>query len=373
MKPEGFNTIRSLTQKPIEKTSLMPLKYLICGAKNWEIFQKEIDSGVLNQTGVTEYLPPISEKDFKDMWRWEASKKDISQASKAKLIKEMDWAYKKSGGVPFYGKIIGNYICRQNSCPDYSELRPFFHELLNNQFNNSQVSILINLVNGVQPQIVTDNMIELVKEGIIANDISLGYHINIDFLSDYIKVNYSDKSIKTTSQNNNDDTYIKLVDDIFIAIRNINITRRAKNMDYIFHPTDSDDTQTRMKTICSSRNDLESFTKHVYITYSERTSNYRDGQRIENTYGASLPDSFKSTNSFYRAIGTLRHMHVHSDFRERNNQMSILESLNYFGIEQIPITPKDCAELQLSILKRMNNVLIEMLDYVRKEKNDELE
>lgn len=370
MKPEGFNAIRGLTQKPIGRTSLMPLKYLICGAKNWEIFQKEIDSGVLNQTGVTVYLPPISEKDFKDMWRFEASKKDVSQTAKAKLIQEMDWSYRMSGGVPFYGKILGNYICRQNTRPDYSELKPFFYELINNQFSSKQVSLLLDLVNGIQPNEITDSLIELVREGFIEGS-NVGKKeeckIKIEFLIDYLRANFNDIKFKISHQNTNDDEFTKLVDEIFVTIKKINFTRKAKNLDYIFHPSDSDDTQTQMKSICLSDNDLSLFFKHVYITYAERTSDYKDGKRVEGTYGRSLPGDYKTNNGFFSAAGVLRHAYIHSDFRERKNQMGILDALSFFEVDKVPSNPDDYSELQIKVLRKMYCVLIEMLEFVQNE------
>ena len=300
------------------------------------------------------------------MWRYETSKKEVKQMTQALLMQRMDWAYTMSGGVPFYGKIIGNYICRQNACPDYSELRPFFRELVQKQFNPVQLSILRNLVDGVQPE-RTDSLIELEEEGIVTKKQGGNYKICIGFLADYIKSN-SDIIMPMIDHNNvDDDEYIKLVDDIFLTIRDINLTRRSKNQDYIFHPTDSDDTQTRMKTICSSRTDLESFAKHVYITYLERTSKYKDGERIEGTYGSCLPDDFKTTNPFYGAIGVLRHINIHSDFKKRPNQMSVSDALSYFGFEILPVEPKDIGKLQLNILRKMSGVLKEILSYVQKE------
>ena len=367
MKPEGFNAIRGLTQKPLGKTSLMPLKYVICGAKNWEIFQKEIDSGVLNQTGVTEYLPPISEKDFKDMWRYETSKKDVSPTAKVKLIQDIDWAYKMSGGVPFYGKIIGNYICRQNKRPDYSELRPFFHELINNQFNLMQVSILYDLVNGIQPKGITDNLIELVKEGIINKNVNNNYYISIESLVDYIKANTNDIELSIANHINIEDEYTKLVDEIFVTIKKINLTRKSKGFDYVFHPSDTDDTQIRLKSKCLSSIDLGLFFQHVYITFSERTSVYKDGQRIDGTYGSSLPNDFKTRNGFYGATGVLRHVFTHSEFRERKNQISVLEALSYFDVDKFPSEDNEYSELQINVLRKMESTMKNLLKYVKNE------
>lgn len=367
MEPEGFNTIRGLTQKPIKNTSLMPMKYLICGAKNWEIFQKEIDSGVLNQTGVTEYLPPISEKDFKDMWRYETSRKDVNQTSKAKLMQNMDLAYILSGGVPFYGKIIGNYICRQGSCPDYSEFRPFFNELVNNQFNSIQLSILLDLINNEQPEKVTNNLFELRKEGIISQKNTDDYHICIKLLEDYIKANYDELSSRIRNKEIHEDEYTKLVDEIFVTIKKINFTRKSKGLDLIFHPSDSDDTQTCMKSKCTTDNDLATFFRHVYITYAERTSNYKDGQRIDGTYGRSLPGDYKTENKFFNAIGTMRHMNIHSDYNKRNNQMSIPEALDFFDVDKMPVNSSGYATLQLNVLKKMYRVMKEMLEFVQNE------
>lgn len=372
MNPEGFNYIRNLTKKPIEGTNLMPLKYIICGAKNWEIFQREIDSGVLNETGVTEYLKPISEEDFKAMWRYETSKKDVKQMTKALLMQKMDWAYKMSGGVPFYGKLIGNYICRQNACPDYSELRPFFRELVLKQLSQIQLSIIINIVDGIKPD-RTDSLIELEEEGIIFKEQAGNYKICIGFLVDYIKANYDDIIPMIDHNKNNrvaDDEYINLVDDIFLTIKDINSTRRSKNQDLIFHPTDSDDTQTRMKTICSSKIEMESFAKHAFITYFERTSNYNNGERIKGTYGASLPDKFKTKDSLYGAIQVFRHFNLHSDFENKPNQMSLKEALDFFGFKTLPVEPKEMGKLQLNFLKRISSELKKILSYVQKEENN---
>lgn len=366
MKPEGFNVIRTLTQKPLSNSTLMPIKYLICGAKNWEIFQKEIDSGVLNQTGITEYLPPISKQAFKEMWEYEIEKKDVGPDKKGILIQKMDWAYEMSGGVPFYGKIIGNYICRMNSFPDYSVLSPFFWELVKNQLNPIQLSTLLDLTKNAQPIKRTDNIIELENEGIISIDKNGDYSIRIKFLADFMGANYAEIQNLLVSNNKSIDEYTRLVDDIFVNIKKINFTRRSKNLNYVFHPTDSDDTQTRMKTICLSDTSFESFLKHVYITYAERTSNYSEGVRVEGTYGKSLGE-FKTRNNFFYAIGALRHMNTHSDYKERKNQMSISEALNFFSAKTTPVTSEGYADLQLKILRKMDQVLNELLEFVQNE------
>ena len=364
MEPDGFNIIRTLTQEPINNKTLMPLKYLICGAKNWEVFQEEIGSGVLNQTGITVYLPPISEQSFKDMWRNEMKKKDVSAENKIILDKEMDWAYRMSGGVPFYGKIIGNYICRENSCPDFSILRSFFWELVKNQFNSSQLSALLKISKDEKRQNRTDNIIELENEGVISSDNDEEYTINIKFLEAFLKANYDDAKSLLTKSNNDVDEYTRLVDEIFTTIKFINNTRKSKGFGCVFHPTDSDDTQTYMKAVCSSNTSFELFIKHVYITYVERTSNYSGGERIDGTYGCSL-GNFKTSNQFFYAIGTLRHMHIHSDFKERKNQMSIPDVLDFFSIKAMPVSSEGYAILQLNVLRKMDEVLKELLTYAQ--------
>ena len=122
-----------------------------------------------------------------------------------------------------------------------------------------------------------------------------------------------------------------------------------------------------MKSKCTTDNDLATFFKHVYITYAERTTNYKDGQRIDGTYGRSLPGDYKTENKFFNAIGTMRHMNIHSDYNKRNNQMSIPEALDFFDVDKMPVNSSGYATLQLNVLKKMYRVMKEMLEFVQNE------
>ena len=145
--PASFMKLRDLSTSVIEN-DLRPFIFWISGALNWDHLCSVIGSGECNPISATEYVTPISKEDFVKMWNDECELIE-DEAYRKKVLAEAEFAWKKSGGVPFYGKLIGAYLVRNNSLPDHTICKPFFNEMLNKTLSVAEINTLKILVKGL--------------------------------------------------------------------------------------------------------------------------------------------------------------------------------------------------------------------------------
>lgn len=145
-----------------------------------------------------------------------------------KLNEGSDFAFKASGGVPFYGKLIGNYWIANNVKPSFEILQSHFNEILNS-LEIEQRDVLNNLVKSPASLRESENVLEFKANGIIIKKNNL-YEHSITFLKDYLLSIYAQPTKKVSDL----PLSFNLTDQITDYISNINSTCRNKGKKYIF-------------------------------------------------------------------------------------------------------------------------------------------
>ncbi|KYC41424.1 hypothetical protein WA1_22295 [Scytonema hofmannii PCC 7110] len=121
---QGFVTLRKVSSwNPHYDYAFKPLCYVIAGAISWDRLCDIIGSPELNNTSSTLTVNPLNFESFKQMWtqcllETSYDLKDNIDFSKFHLGK----IYDLTGGWPYYGKVIGQYICTgMNNEEDFYE------------------------------------------------------------------------------------------------------------------------------------------------------------------------------------------------------------------------------------------------------------
>jgi site-specific DNA-adenine methylase len=125
--PEGFMRMRTLSTQSLD-SGLRPFTFWIAGAVTWDYLCSITGSGELNVINSTETLTPLTKENFTAMWNAETELIKDNELKK-NLIENLEFAYSNSGGVPYYGKHIGNYFIKEKKQPDFSILKSFFNEI----------------------------------------------------------------------------------------------------------------------------------------------------------------------------------------------------------------------------------------------------
>lgn len=367
--PDDFFAIRNIATETLSNNGQRILVFWVAGADTWKHIGEVTGSGWGNTMHSPTYVDPLEKEDFVKMWNDESNKVNI-ESKRNLLISKTDYVWEKSGGVPFYGKLIGReYLLKANEEVDYTLLQNLFDEILNGNISKEEKSILKSLSTLARKMPDTSALKSLINKGLVIYDESQKrHHISIGFFSDYLK------TLDIISVTKMPPTY-NLVDDICRLMENIN-NHQSQNM--IFKPVNEGTSLAiDMKTVVSDEDSMLTFAAAAYKMYLERSGEKRifdDGQeRI--VFGKKLPEGFRKTydpnrpedGKFARALDRLRHtyIHLHSTSRPVNSQMDTDEMLIYFTNKSIlPFNPNEFLELQLGVLKKFKLELERMRDFI---------
>jgi hypothetical protein len=129
----------------------------------WEKLCSITKSGELNVIDQIIRVTPIQKEDFNKLWNHELS---FTENPSKELTEGYEFAFKSSGGVPFYGKTIGNNWVLNNAKPTFSILQSHFNEILNS-LELEQRDVLNKLIKSPVPVRESENVLELKANGII--------------------------------------------------------------------------------------------------------------------------------------------------------------------------------------------------------------
>ena len=267
--PASFMKLRDLSTSVIDN-DLRPFIFWISGALNWDHLCSVIGSGECNPISATEYVTPISKEDFIKMWSDECELID-DEVIKKKVLGEVDFAWKKTGGVPFYGKLIGAYIVRNSSLPDYTICKPFFNEMLNKTLSVAEINTLKTIAKGLNISSASLGFASLCDKGIIVCDKNKP-NLPIEFLKEYILADIADGNISKQKKSEHE----TIVNEISQIIENINKTQENKRRSYIFKPTvDSMSTYKDLTGPCFSTELFAEFScaiSRMYFVWTKETN-----------------------------------------------------------------------------------------------------
>ena len=353
--PEGFMPLRTLSTKN-EKDQVKPFAFWIAGAVGWKNLCSQIGSAELNVINASINLMPLEKKDFEAMWKYEVSL--CSDKSKCEmLLEKMEFAYQKTGGVPYYAKILGGKLIVEGHEPDYTLLSEYFDQIYNT-LDESERKLIKEFA--ALPKNCKDSpSLKVLQDKGLVCKIGNKYEIRVGYFADYIRTIGNENSILSTAKTE------VLSDDIFGLFTTINEQRRRKGKGVIFDVANVDfHLYKGLKAPCQNVENLKTFIANVYLTFFEKT-------KTEGKAGNNLPVSIHY-GSFGNAIDMLRHVyvgHLEEKMEITSGQMNKKDALEFFiGSDNEPYHPEEFAQLQLAILTKYKEELVKLLTFVRNER-----
>lgn len=356
----SFMTLRSLADVTNDQNEPI-FSYWLVGAVSWDKLSHSIGSGVANNISVTEYVTPIEKEYFKAMWLSECESIEDNNI-KTIMIGYLDEVFRLSGGVPFYGKLLGSHIYKETLVQtpkvelNYSLCKGQLQELL--ELENYD-HILNKIVAKPTFKYAGTTYIELKNRGLVIEE--KRSIIAIQLLNDYI-IDLNKENAKPL----NGPTPFSLTDDVKLLIENINKTRENKRKELIFPPViDQSSTYKDLSTSCYTEEQFEDFVSSLWRIYYEWTKDSNGDNRKR------LPSNFQN-NDFSKFI-TLRHTmgRAHqSDYYtptiSQPEKAAILEELT--GSKNEPFKSEEFYNLQMILLTKFKEVLIELQKFVNNER-----
>jgi len=357
--PVGFMKLRSMASS-IQQNGRNPFSFWIIGALSWDYLCTLTGSGELNVIDAPPvYIGPIDFSSFKNMWEQETQKIENCNDDLKNLI---EFAFKSSGGIPFYGKLIGSYFWSNNKKPDYLILDSHLKEMISS-LQTEEIRILTDC--SISPRNYHNNrfVIDLIEKGLIKQN-----GRSFELKSDFIKTFFISKHKESKLTNITTIESIEITDKISELIRVINNNHFNKKSKYIFEPVNDDAALLKdLRTPCYSLELFSDFASSIYKILFERT---KECLRGIDTTKARLPISFKRNNQFIEIVDILRHSlgggHIMDTFNQRPGQMSKSKMLHILtGNKNDPNSPEEFYNLQISILKMFEQELIKLNSIVK--------
>lgn len=384
--PDDFMRLRTAATK---KQAAM--KFWVAGPASWKSMCNSVGSPGLNCGLQNISLLPLSLQDFKSMWEYECSLITDLKIQKQTQLK-VDFAFNKSGGVPFYAKFIGRQY--QISSEDIEEpsfmiLRDHLKEMFENRFfSQEEIDIMKNLsrhpidYGDMDPEGVT----LLIDKG-LARKVGEYTELTVGYLIDYlqaIEVDIPEKNPKIVD--NIEQLKINdLVDKIQTLMAYINETYQNKRGNSIFeNPESVLDDDKNLRSICHSKSKYGDFLSTVYLMFYERSKapnskgSLQPGQRLYELeielVSPQKYDTLKDSASFYRnreffkVIETLRaayNAHIQEKLERQEGQYTIGEALKHLKGDCNPPEPQEWPALQIQMLSLFKKELEHIKTQVR--------
>ena len=281
------------------------------------------------------------------------------ETNRKKVLAEVEFAWKKTGGVPFYGKLVGAYILRNNSLPDYTICKPFFNEMINKTLSVAEINTLKTIAKGLGTASTSLGYSSLCDKGIIINEKNKTT-LPIEFLKEYIMADIADSNLSKQKQAEHE----SIVFEISQIIENIKKTQENKKRSYIFKPTvDSMSTFKDLTGPCFSTELFAEFSCAIYRIYFEWTKDTKPREL--------LPNNNFRYNDFAQYVDIARHSlgktHQVDTFELSDGKLSKPDMLlALLGNVNEPKDPDEFYKLQLAFLRMFKTTLQEIQNYVRK-------
>lgn len=365
------------------------LKFWVAGPSSWKSMCNSVGSPGLNCGLQNISLLPLNYQDFRLMWNYECSLIE-NEKIKNKTLGKVEFAFKKSGGVPFYAKYIGRQYQINTELvadPSFMILRDNLEEMFENRFfteeeRNIMISLSKHPVNYGTSNPVGVSL--LIEKG-IAKKSGAYTELTMEYLADYLRAieieSPADMPVNTT-----DNYQIKvegLVDEIQSLMSSINETYQNKRGKSIFENPESTLKDDRLlRTSCHSKDEYGDYLSVIYLMFYERSKSERPdgtlqpGQRLyELEVGlVSPPNTLKTSSSFYRnrtffkVIEPLRaayDAHIPEKMERQPSQYSVADALKYLKGDCNAPETHEWPDLQISILSLFKKELEVIKNEVR--------
>lgn len=358
--PVGFMKLRNFSSKQLTN-GIIPFSFWIAGATPWDYLCSITGSPELNVIDAPVInIGNIDYDSFCKMWQFELSKLDTFPEA---LDKSRDIAYKASGGVPFYSKVLGSHLLTSQKPLSFILLKPHFQELYDSL--QSEEKMILNEISRIPRNFKSSKyLLELIDKGIVFQN-GKSYEIRSDYLKDFINNSQNSESKSKASEQHE---CHRLTDNIEKLIMTINQTHQNKKGKYIFEPVVDDSALMKdLRTPCYSIELFSDFASSLYKIVFERTKENQNGMDLTK---ARLPKAFRQNNQFIDIVDIMRHSlgrgHLMDTFTQRHGQLNKVEMLEILtGSKNEPSEAEDFYNLQVATLKMFENKLIELNGIVR--------
>ena len=330
--PSGFYRMRNMVN---DRT--LSFTFIVAGHEKWDKVISKLGSGELNVVNVEEPIIPLNAEEFHDLWQYECSKISDQSLRDIILCKE-EFAYEKSGGIPFFGKCIGAYlVVNRDIEPTYFDIS--LDEIVSSLDRDEKI-ILQKMERGEVVQL-TPPLESLRIKGLVVRDGDC-YRITMGFMKDVIRsADYVDQ-LRRSAEN----PCQKLAMESVRLVETINATRKNKGYPYTFEPVnDSGSLEEDLRTLCTTKTDFEDFCAALYRNHFERSKDRFPKDKLPNKC---------RTNQFVQVVDVMRHAfggHERDGFVPRDDWMTLPEALMIVhGSSNEPYSADDFSKMQETML-----------------------
>ena len=348
--PSGFYRMRNM----VNDRSLS-FAFIVAGHEKWDKVISKLGSGELNVVNVEECVPPLTAAEFHELWVSECRKIDNADL-RSYVVSMEDFAFEKSGGIPFFGKNIGAYLIVNRQKPTHLNIS--LEETLASLDQDER--LLLQQLDKGEFVHITPPLESLIVKGLVIRD-GDSYKITMGFLKDIIRSKEYMADLRKAAE----PPCEKLAKEAFTLIEIINSTRSNKGHDYPFELVyDSNSIEEDLRTPCSTRAEFEDFCSALYRNHFERSK--------ENGYTRGrLPVKNRKTE-FTQIVGIFRHSfgaHERDTFDADPNIISYAEALRRIhGSDNEPYSAEDFIKMQEKMLELY---VVELNDLLKKAREDQ--
>lgn len=359
----GFFRLRDLSTMLIDD-SLRPFCFWIAGVLDWDELCTDIGSGELNPITAIEIVHPIEKDAFSKMWKTECEL--IDDAAKKQIVLDcLDFAFEKSGGVPFYAKQIGAYLMRNDELPDYSISKSSFKETMNKTMKPAEMNILKALALKEEHLLLSDALTSLKNRGLVIDKENGAHAISIGFLKDYLAAELNDPLMEKSDTKSG-----FLADQVFKLIENINKTLLNRSLDVIFKlPIETVSFYKDLAIPCYSAERIQDFFNALYLIYFEWTKKEHPREL--------LPEPFRNDiNAQYIDVArhTIGRAHLIDNFVSQSGKATKEDMLVAItGKVDEPYEPEEFYAIQIAFLERFKSSLEDIRKYLNENASSALQ
>ena len=361
--PSGFFRLRDLSTTLIDD-SLRPFCFWVAGVLDWDELCTDIGSGELNPITAIEIVYPIEKDAFCKMWKAECEL--IDDAAKKQIVLGcLDFAFEKSGGVPFYAKQIGAYLMRNDELPGYSISKSSFKETMNKTMKPAEMNILKALALKEEHLLLSDALTSLKNRGLVIDKDNGAHAISIGFLKDYLAAELNDSLMEKS-----DTESVFLADQVFKLIENINKTQLNRSLDVIFKlPIETVSFYKDLAIPCYSAERIQDFSNALYLIYFEWTKKEHPREL--------LPEPFRNDiNAQYIDVArhTIGRAHLIDNFVSQSGKATKEDMLVAItGKVDEPYEPEEFYAIQIAFLERFKSSLEDIRKYLNENASSALQ
>lgn len=361
--PSGFFRLRDLSTTLIDD-SLRPFCFWVAGVLDWDELCTDIGSGELNPITAIEIVHPIEKDAFCKMWKAECEL--IDDAAKKQIVLDcLDFAFEKSGGVPFYAKQIGAYLMRNDELPDYSISKSSFKETMNKTMKPAEMNILKALALKEEHLLLSDALTSLKNRGLVIDKENGAHAISIGFLKDYLAAELNDPLMEKSDTESG-----FLADQVFNLIENINKTQLNRSLDVIFKlPIETVSFYKDLAIPCYSAERIQDFSNALYLIYFEWTKKEHPREL--------LPEPFRNDiNAQYIDVArhTIGRAHLIDNFVSQSGKATKEDMLvSITGKVDEPYEPEEFYAIQIAFLERFKSSLEDIRKYLNENASSALQ